>query len=506
MEAHAPAARIPPGAIFICAAAAALSVAVVADTGPEVVALGALLVAALAAAHRTLLRWEVLLTGIVLCVLFVPITRYTLPASLPFKLELYRLLVATVLLCWITSVLIDSRVRIRRTAFDAPIILLIVVVFASEVANRSRVESVDSYVTKALMTFFGLVLVYYFVTSTMVHRRALEFALGVLVGGGAVVAVAAAIERRVGYNVFWHLDGVLPFLNFQGGETQDTIGRLRVFASAEHPIALGALFAILLPIGVGLARWRGRIWWLPTALLAVGVMSAASRTPIIMLAVSAAIFLWLKPRETVRLLPLLVPAVVIVHAIVPGTIGTIRYSFFPPGGLIEQQSRLPQNADPLLAGGRIRLLGPSLDLWAERPVVGLGYATRVTGFSEKARNAPILDNQWLDTLLEVGALGAGAWLWMFLRAGRRLGRAARDGPPRDDWLFASLAAAIVSFGVGMVFYDAFSFTQVTFVFWVVLALAAAALRLHEEETARADARAAEPVAVGGRGPAAPQVG
>ena len=50
----------------------------------------------------------------------------------------------------------------------------------------------------------------------------------------------------------------------------------------------------------------------------------------------------------------------------------------------------------------------------------------------------------------------------------------------DDWLFAGLAASITGFGVGMLTFDAFSFTQVTFVFWILLGLSAAMLRINEE--------------------------
>ncbi len=61
---------------------------------------------------------------------------------------------------------------------------------------------------------------------------------------------------------------------------------------------------------------------------------------------------------------------------------------------------------------------------------------------------------------------------------RRLFRASREAEEDgDDWLFAGLAAAIAGFGVGMFTYDAFSFTQITFVFWILLGLAAAMLRI-----------------------------
>ena len=40
-------------------------------------------------------------------------------------------------------------------------------------------------------------------------------------------------------------------------------------------------------------------------------------------------------------------------------------------------------------------------------------------------NARILDDQWLATLLEVGAFGVLALLWLYARARPQLGRAAK---------------------------------------------------------------------------------
>ena len=39
---------------------------------------------------------------------------------------------------------------------------------------------------------------------------------------------------------------------------------------------------------------------------------------------------------------------------------------------------------------------------------------------------------------------------------------------------------ITGLGVGMLTFDAFSFMQVTFVFWILLGLSAAMLRIHDE--------------------------
>ena len=68
---------------------------------------------------------------------------------------------------------------------------------------------------------------------------------------------------------------------------------------------------------------------------------------------------------------------------------------------------------------------------------------------------------------------------------RRLSAASRSAKEGDDWLFAALAASIASFGIGMLTFDAFSFIQITFLFWILLGLSAAMLRVAELERARA---------------------
>jgi O-antigen ligase len=107
------------------------------------------------------------------------------------------------------------------------------------------------------------------------------------------------------------------------------------------------------------------------------------------------------------------------------------------------------------------------------PLVGVGFGTRV--FSSERRNAPILDDQWLGTLLDTGTLGISGWLWLFIRFIRRAGRAAKRDRSREAWLPMAFAASIAAFAVGMFTYDAFSFIQVTFVMYMLLGLGIAAL-------------------------------
>src|SRR5581483_7076572 len=159
-------------------------------------------------------------------------------------------------------------------------------------------------------------------------------------------------------------------------------------------------------------------------------------------------------------------------------------AFFPPGGIIQEQTQLAKGADPNLAGGRVRQLRPMLREALGHPLFGEGYSTLITGFDSKFRNAPILDNQWLNNVLELGYVGVSFWIWLFVRAVRRLMRASRAGDDGDDWLFAGLASAICGFGVGMFTFDAFGFIQITFFLWILLAIAAAALRISEAKIAQ----------------------
>ena len=166
--------------------------------------------------YRALLTWRSLLTTMVLVVLFIPIRRYELPSSLPFHLEPYRVVIAFIAVGWILSMLVDPRVRFRRTPIDMPLRIFGILVLLSLIANPARVRSVETDVVKSLMFFVSFFIVYYLIASVAFRFRDVDFLARVLSGGGAVVAVFTVIESRTGYNVFAHLTTVMPFLHNTG--------------------------------------------------------------------------------------------------------------------------------------------------------------------------------------------------------------------------------------------------------------------------------------------------
>jgi hypothetical protein len=425
-------------------------------------------VSLLAVARRALFQWQTLLSLLLVVILFIPIQRYKLPGHLPFDLEPYRLLVAFVLVAWTASLLIDRRVKLRRSGLEAPIGLIAVATLGSIVANSGRIAGLDvsPNVIKTLTFSASYFLVFYFVVSVVRTPRQVDLALRILVGGGAVIAVLAVIESRTGYNPFDHLAQIFPFLKPLPLETLQRGAEKRAFGPAQHPIALGALLVMLIPPALYLGYNSGRRrWWIAAMALTVGALSGVSRTSIVMFAPIALVFLLIKPTQAKRFWPALVPALIAIHFAVPGTLGTLKGSFFPKGGLLASQRVHP---DSQSSSGRLADIGPSLDELGPKPLFGLGLGTRIT--TGPKANDRLLDDQWLGTVLDIGVAGLIGWLWLILRFIRRMGSEAKNDLSNRGWLLTALVAPVAAFAVGMFLFDAFSFIQVNFVFFIMLAL------------------------------------
>jgi hypothetical protein len=430
--------------------------------------------------HDGILAWHYLVIAIVLVVLFVPARRFTLPAALPFAMEPYRLLVAVILLAWGASLLVDYRVRLRATPFDGPLLCFVGLAAASLFVNHARASSVLPVLSKKLVLFASVLLLAYMIASILTRLDLVAAVVKTLVVGGAVVSVGAIFEARTGFNVFDHVDRTLPFFDFHSVydpnvATDSRGGRIRAIASAQHPIELAAVLVLLMPLAFVLAYSTGlRRWWIALALMAPATLGALSRTSVPMIFAVIGVALWVRRKEVVRLWPALIPLLVLIHFAVPGTIGGLVDAFFPKGGIVAQQS----NAS--VGSGRIATLGPVLhDELSPDPVFGEGFGTRVTTGDDPTvpQNAPILDNQWLGILLETGVLGFGCLVWFFVRVIRRCGRAAKDDRTLRGWLLAGVTASVAAAMTGMLTFDAFSFTQFTFVLFILVGLGAALLNL-----------------------------
>ena len=429
-----------------------------------------------------LVQWRVLMLIVLAVVFFVPARRIVLAIQLPFDAEPYRLVAAAVLVVWLIALLADPDVRLRKTPFDWPIGVFVAAILLSELANPRFVNLYGTNVVKSLSLTFSFVLLYYFATSVFFVREHAEFLVRILVVASALVALTALVESGTSYNAFDAVAQVpgLQFVPDVSATASSREGRLRAFASAEHPIALGALFAIVVPLSVYLCS-RSLKWLPATGLLLAGAFVTVSRTPVVMLVVGLAAFAVLRPRQILGLIPLLLVAACVMYLVFPSIVGPTLSSFYPEGGLLgEQSTEVSQGGAS--SNSRLADLEPVFKDFSDRPFFGSGLGARpsvgvLTGtYLPDGRYGEALDNQWLAMLLQLGLLGVFALAWLVVRPTRMLVRVARSRFGKDGWLAASLAASVASFGVGMLFFDAFAFVQVVIVFFFVLATAAVFIR------------------------------
>ncbi len=496
--------RPPTSAVLIVGAVWLLAIDILRGGQGEIPAAAVLGVVLGIRAVSFLADWRRVIVTLLLVILLIPNDgRYTFPAVLPFQLEPYRVVVGIFLVGWLASLLVDRRVRFRSTGFEGPLLLMTLAVFGSAVANPSRVSLVETNVIKSVWLFVCFVLVVYMIVSVIRTREALDRVIAIMVGAGCIVAVVAVIQMKTGVNIFDDLHLVLP-LNFN--DIQENIlrgGRVRATASAGHPIELSTTMSMLMPFAIYLAvKFRKRVWWLAFVVLLLGEFASGSKTGMLGVAAMVGVFLWLRPRQTLRFWPAIIPMVVLVHVVAPGALGGVYGGFFPSGGLVAQQGATVHGAQL----SRASRVPTALHEFSEHnPLLGEGYGTRVTGGDGNFQastaqtsstvptaaslamsrgqlvngvNSPVLDDQWLKTLLETGILGVLAWGWLFFRAIRRLGaRAKTERESPDGLLPIALAAALLGFAIAMGTYDAFSFVQATALTFILIGFSSIVLHL-----------------------------
>lgn len=441
-----------------------------------------------------LAEWSVLVYILAAIDLVVPEdSRYIVKGLTAFQMQPYRVLVTVMIIGWFTALMIDPRVRPRKTKFEGPLILIWVAIIGSDLFNPGAVSSVSSNVLKQLSLGLSLLLLLYILVSVVRTQETVERILRVLVSAGCVVAVGAVIERETTFNLFNHLHPVIPMFAFNGSAELTALfrsGHFRAIASAGHPIELANEMAMLTPIAAYLAIRGSRLWWGAVALLMLGDLSAGSRTGIVGLLVVVAVFIWMRPRQTLRCWPALIPILLVVEVAMPGALNSAINTFFPKGGLIAQQSQTFYSKGSVQDASRLSRLGPQLhNTFAKHnEFFGKGYGTRVVGRTSINGPAPtlqssqILDDQWLGNLLDTGMVGFAAWVWLFVRVTRKLrARAKAERASEDGWLPVALAASILCYAVSMFFYDAFSFIQATVMLYILLGCASVVLWLPEAQ-------------------------
>jgi polysaccharide biosynthesis protein PslJ len=252
--------------------------------------------------------------------------------------------------------------------------------------------------------------------------------LKVLVVSATFVAAFGVIEYVAHRDLSSYL--LIPGLQEKGWipDVQDRGAGIRVASTTAHYIEMAAYLALVLPFAIHFAvfarpvknRW---VWITCAVVIAAGISSTISRTGIVAIAI---MFIALVPLWTWRMrynIGVVIGAVVTAGvAAQPRLINTLFHLFDDP----------TQNSSISVRYERYPL---AFKYISERPWLGRGTGTWV------APQYQIMDNQWLETLLSNGIVGAVAYTAMHITAITVAWMALKRS---DDREVRHLCAALIS--------------------------------------------------------------
>lgn len=470
---------------------------------PPIIAGGVMIgVAIVYLARRLIFSWVGGLALLVGVVMFIPVRRWALPIPLPFALEPYRVIIVLLVLVILAALLLDKTRKWQPVAFGWAIGIFFASLVISIPMNGTALveQGLASAAVGAIVNYAILLSTFYVVRQLLTTEKMAMGLTTALVWCGAVVALFAVFERVTRINVFLRLDSFLPLIALREEGESFRAGGYRSYGSAQHPIALSVMLCMLIPLAIYLAKYgkwprnelsRRILYGLVTGLLLCGVLSAVSRTAVIVLAVMFLVTLIFRPWLGLLLLSFGLPALVVGYLALPKVFDTLLLSFLDVDGLIASQ----QTSPGFRGAGRLADLGPSLEQYVIRPFWGTGVGSRIVVGDDQ--NAYILDNQILGSMLETGAVGvigvAALTLIPLITILRWTVTVAKNEPR-----YAFLAFAIVVAGAGytaaLFFYDAFGFYQTFFVLCMLYAIGAWLITASPPTLrARAERAAATPI-------------
>ncbi|WP_170856929.1 O-antigen ligase family protein [Geodermatophilus africanus] len=288
--------------------------------------------------------------------------------------------------------------------------------------------------------------------------EALKKVLRALVLGAAISGVVAALQWLLRFDLAGVIRGAMPGFTLNSDySTYSARGLLdRVTGTALHPIELGVVAGMVLPIAIALAMQQQdrpvlRKWG-PVGLVALALPASVSRSALLSAVTGFVVFAFFLPRRQRITAFVLLPIGALAQFIVrPGYLGTL-VGYVSQGG-----------DDPSVA---TRLNDYELveQLVSEKPLLGSGGGTYI------ASNAfDILDNQYLKGLIELGLLGAtGLFAWLLLPALYALAARRRSADPRLRTIAAALAGSASSGAVCSATFDSLSFNMYAGVYALVV--------------------------------------
>ena len=191
------------------------------------------------------------------------------------------------------------------------------------------------------------------------------------------------------------------------------------------------------------------------ALMLAAAVATQRKTSFVAPAFGLLVLFAYRPKAVLRLIPVGLLLIVVVHAAAPGALGGVGEQLKPSNlfGVATTKDRQ----------GDYTAITPDV---LKHPFIGRGYE------SYDQKKYRILDNQYLTLVVNTGFLGVFGYLAIMAAAFALAHRCSRSRDPERAWFGAAAASAIVGITVGSALLDTLALPQLPYLFCFVAALAA----------------------------------
>ncbi len=412
--------------------------------------------------HTTrILPWA--LFGFVAMLWLVPFDSIKLPIGGPVDATLDRPLLVLLAGAWLlASDTLGKRSETRMSPVHWAFAIFIGIAIVSVLVHAEalvRVDGLELAIKQlALLVSYGL---FFALAAAILRPSEIPKMVLAMLGLASFTAFAVILEYRLGTNIFHDWIGPLfpGYVRPEGLGTIDSIGRKLMYGPAVQPLAVAVMLSMTLPFAFAwllkAKERRDRLIYAGMVLLLIGgAVATQKKTSMVGPLVCVLVLVAYRPRAMVRLAPLAIVLVGMVHFIAPGALGAVVDQFAP--GTVNKVDTTQDRVSDYDA------IEPDL---VAHPVIGRGYGS----YDQKAHR--ILDNQYLGLAIGVGLLGVIAYLAIFATSFLSAHRVVRARDPERAPPALGAAAAIAVAVVSGAILDFLSFPQLPYLFCFVAAIA-----------------------------------
>jgi hypothetical protein len=409
------------------------------------------------------------LAAFVAMLFLVPIDSTELKVHLPVDSYPDRFAILGLVLAWMwfggdQRAFIHTR---RSKLFVGAAVAFLVIAVASLLLDAGRIVNLGEFqLAEKRFALLGSFLLLAWFTLTALRFEDLRGFTSYLIGIAVVMSIGMLIERHTGRNLFyeWAKTFLGPIANVRPAPTNihpsyAEGGRVTVVGPTLHGLAATTMLVIVMPFALVrvIHASSRRSWWLNAAAFAVMVSAALATDRKTAMLVPLALVLyiaWYRPRQMLRLAPVGVVVLVgLVHFASPGALKTVL--------------NITEGAN---SNSTTHREGDFTDIVPDvlaHPLIGRGFGTLNP---EKPSEFRINDDEYLDEVWEVGILGLAVFGFMILAPVLIARSAIRTRGPTVANLALACSGGCVAFFVVCALFDAFSFPQAPYMFFLVAAL------------------------------------